>query len=271
MTSVVACVYKHPVKNQTCLPILLSGFLLLPRPCFMALFRNKTNRKEKKSQGLKQGLKKDGKAKTFQKKRHLPETPSPEESYSPIKVSVTESLPPMTRRNSATSTKPAEFKRDEELQHIELCNFCYMFHQFSRFFQHISLIWYIWSIFTSGLIYFYLNKSGKKKNCRRGFLLNAKHKQPFFSTSKRAKSCMIFSCAAGHHRFEFQDSGTREKNHKLLQSRHILNLQKILRTWWCTSTFKWPNDTSISLRRLGSRHDLTDQGPSHAAAAPAWF
>ena len=99
-----------------------------------------TNRKEKKSQGLKQGLKKDGKTKTFQKKRHLPETPSPEESYSPIKVSVTESLPPMTRRNSATSTKPAEFKRDEELQHIELCNFCHMFHQFSRFFQHISLI-----------------------------------------------------------------------------------------------------------------------------------
>lgn len=145
------------------------------------------------------------------------------------------------------------------------------FPDFSSTFHWFDIIFdpYL-SIFSSGLIYFYLNKS-RKKICRRGFLLNAKHKQPFFSTSKRAKSCMIFSCAAGHYRFAFQDSGTREKNHKLLQSRHILNLQKILRKRWCTSTFKWPNDTSISLRRLGSRHDLTDQGPSHAAAAPAWF
>lgn len=236
--------------------------------------KEKTTERKKKVKGWNKGWKKMGKQKLSKKKGisqklHLPRS----RIHRSRCRSRSRCLPwPAVTQRPLRSLRrwKGMIKRDEELQHIELCNFCYMFHQFSRFFQHISLIWCSWSIFTSGLIYFYLNKSGKK-TCRRGFLLNAKHKQPFFSTSKRAKSCMIFSCAAGHHRFAFQDSGTREKNHKLLQSRHILNLQKILRKRWCTSTFKWPNDTSISLRRLGSRHDLTDQGPSHAAAAPAWF
>ena len=152
MTSVVACVYKHPVKNQTCLPILLSGFLLLPRPCFMALFRNKTDRKgKKKVKGWNKGWKKMEKQKLSKKKGisqklHLPR--------SRIHRSRCRSRsrclpwPAVTQRplRSLRSWK-GMIKRDEELQHIELCNFCYMFHQFSRFFQHISLIWYIWSIF----------------------------------------------------------------------------------------------------------------------------
>ena len=78
MTSVVACVYKHPAKNQTCLPILLSGFLLLPRPCFMAFTRKNNKQKgKKKVKGWNKGWKKMGKQKLSKKKGisqklHLP-------------------------------------------------------------------------------------------------------------------------------------------------------------------------------------------------------
>lgn len=113
MTSVVACFYKHPVKTKHVFQYSFRASYFCLALVSWLLPEKKNNRKEKKKVKACQGLKKDGKTKTFPKKRHLPETPSPEESYSPIKVSVTESLPPMTRRNSATSTKPAEFKRDD--------------------------------------------------------------------------------------------------------------------------------------------------------------
>lgn len=132
MTSVVACVYKHPVKTKHVFQYSFrASYFCLALVSWPFSEIKQTEREKKKSRQSR--VKKRWGSKNFPKKRHLPETPSPEESYSPIKVSVTESLPPMTRRNSATSTKPAEFKRDEQLQHIELCNFCYIFISFPDF------------------------------------------------------------------------------------------------------------------------------------------
>lgn len=128
------------------------GLPTFASPLFHGFYQKKqqTERK-KKSQGLKQGLKKDGKAKTFQKngisqKLHLPRS----RIHRSRCRSRSRYLPwPAVTQRPLRSLRSwnGMIKRDEELQNIELCNFCYMFHQFSRFFQHISLIWYyIWSI-----------------------------------------------------------------------------------------------------------------------------
>ena len=106
--------------------------------------------------------------------------PSPEASYSPIKASVTTSLPPMTRFNSATSTKPAE----SAFRAAALC----FYHPLGLgLLQDVARLCGICIVAVA--IGAHVKATVPKQRPPTITL-------PFFSTSKRAKSCIILSCKA---------------------------------------------------------------------------
>ena len=209
MTSVVACFYKHPVKSKHVFQYSFRGaYSCLTLYSWPPAKKNitKNRRSEKKSRVEKRWGNKKLSLKAISQKLHLPR--------SRIHRSRCRSRSRCHPWPAVTQRLPRSLRRwwkgmKSYCTYWVIKCFVTCFISFQDFSSTFIDFIYLIHIYLTGLIWFYLSKSGKK-NCRRGFLLNAKHKQPFFSTSKRAKSCMIFSCTAGHH--------------KLLHSRHILNL-----------------------------------------------